>query len=63
MFTLCVVKTSDDFIIVKDKYCEVCLLKKLDIVSKYEITIEEAKIFGTQYSVKGCIIKCACLGK
>lgn len=41
MFTLCVVKTSDDFIIVKDKYCEICLLKKLDIVAKYEITIEE----------------------
>ena len=63
MFTLCVVKTSDDFIIVKDKYCDICLNQKLNVVIKYEITIEEAKLFGTQYSVKGCIIKCNCVSK
>lgn len=62
MFTLCIIKSDEDFVIVKDKYCEKCLNNKIGVIYKYEINKDEAKEYGKIYGIRGIIVKCECIG-
>ncbi len=59
-YSLAVVDTDEDIVIILKPYCHNCAVKKLNILKIYDVSKQDASDLIKNYKIRGCRIKCEC---
>ena len=59
-FDMCLIKGSEDIVIILKNYCELCATAKLSIIKTFPIDKNDATNLIKNYGIRPCRIKCEC---
>jgi hypothetical protein len=59
-FSLVIVETPNDAVLVLKPYCKKCATNKLSAIKYCSISLQDAKELIKNYNIKACKINCEC---